>query len=32
MDSGAILHSVYRGAAAGSSPGEPKFPWPETSG
>ena len=30
--SGAILHSVYRMAAARSLPGEPKLPWPETSG
>ena len=28
MASGAILHSVYREAAAPSLPGEPKFPWP----
>jgi len=32
MASGAILHSVYREAAAPSLPGEPKFPWPEISG
>ncbi len=32
MASGAILHSVYRMAAAGSLPGEPKFPCPSTSG
>ena len=29
---GASLHSVYRIAAAGSSPGEPKLPWPEIIG
>ena len=32
MASGAILHSVYRMAAAESLPGEPKLPWPVTSG
>ena len=32
MASGASLHSVYRMAAAGSLPGEPKLPWPLTSG
>ncbi len=32
MASGAILHSVYRMAAAGSLPGEPKLPLPSTSG
>ena len=32
MASGAILHSVYRIAAAGSLPGEPKLPWLSTSG
>jgi hypothetical protein len=30
--SGARRHSVYRMAAGGSLPGEPKFPCPETSG
>jgi hypothetical protein len=30
--SGASLHSVYRGAAAGSLPGEPKLPCGSTSG
>lgn len=32
MDSGIILHSVYRMAAAGSLPGEPKLPLESTSG
>ena len=32
MASDAIRHSVYRIAAAGSLPGEPKLPWPSTSG
>ncbi|CAM5521897.1 hypothetical protein SPURM210S_06060 [Streptomyces purpurascens] len=32
IDSGAILHSVYRMAAAGSLPGEPKLPLESTSG
>ena len=32
MASGAIRHSVYRIAAAESLPGEPKLPWPWTSG
>lgn len=32
IDSGAILHSVYRIAAAGSLPGEPKLPLLSTSG
>ena len=32
MASGAIRHSVYLIAAARSLPGEPKLPWPETSG
>jgi len=27
MASGASLHSVYRMAAAGSLPGDPKLPW-----
>ena len=32
MASGASRHSVYRMAAGGSLPGEPKLPWPSTSG
>ncbi len=32
MASGAIRHSVYRIAAAGSLPGEPKLPWESTRG
>ncbi|MFK4596925.1 hypothetical protein RKD30_003592 [Streptomyces pristinaespiralis] len=32
MDCGISLHSVYRMAAAGSLPGEPKFPLESTSG
>ena len=32
MASGASRHSVYRIAAAGSFPGEPKLPWLSTSG
>ena len=32
MARGAILHSVYRGAAGPRLPGVPKFPWPATSG
>lgn len=32
MDSDFILHSVYRMAAAGSLPGEPKLPLESTSG
>ncbi len=32
MASGASWHSVYRIAAAGSLPGEPKLPLPSTSG
>jgi hypothetical protein len=32
MASDAIRHSVYRIAAGGSLPGEPKLPLPSTSG
>jgi hypothetical protein len=32
MASGASRHSVYRMAAGGSFPGEPKFPWLSISG
>jgi hypothetical protein len=32
MASGASRHSVYRIAAGGSLPREPKLPWPSTSG
>ena len=32
MASGASRHSVYRMAAGGSLPGEPKLPWLSTRG
>ena len=32
MASGVSRHSVYRMAAGGSLPGEPKLPWPSIIG